>query len=98
MESSLRDQGRPRKKPSSSLIGSCKKRPDPRLLGQGEWRAAPDDSGRRVKVTHSSLVATLSVSVANAASFSSRAYLYYTDEHKHWVHGLKVEIEPKAAK
>jgi uncharacterized protein YfaS (alpha-2-macroglobulin family) len=28
---------------------------------------------------------------------ASRAYLYYTDEHKHWVDGLKVEIEPKAA-
>jgi hypothetical protein len=25
---------------------------------------------------------------------ASRAYLYYTDEHKHWVDGLAVEIEP----
>lgn len=26
---------------------------------------------------------------------ASRAYLYYTDEHKHWVEGLKVCIDPK---
>jgi alpha-2-macroglobulin-like protein len=26
---------------------------------------------------------------------ASRAYLYYTDEHKHWVDGLKVEIAGK---
>jgi len=26
---------------------------------------------------------------------ASRAYLYYTDEHKHWVGGLLVEITPK---
>jgi hypothetical protein len=26
---------------------------------------------------------------------ASRAYLYYTDEHKHWVDGLAVEITPK---
>jgi uncharacterized protein YfaS (alpha-2-macroglobulin family) len=26
---------------------------------------------------------------------ASRAYLYYTDEHKQWSEGLKVEIEPK---
>lgn len=26
---------------------------------------------------------------------ASRAYLYYTDEYKHWVDGVKVEIEPK---
>ncbi len=26
---------------------------------------------------------------------ANRAYLYYTDEHKHWVDGLKVEITPK---
>ena len=26
---------------------------------------------------------------------ASRAYLYYTDEHKNWVDGLKVEIVPK---
>jgi len=26
---------------------------------------------------------------------ASRAYLYYTDEHKQWVDGLAVEIEPK---
>jgi alpha-2-macroglobulin-like protein len=25
---------------------------------------------------------------------ASRAYLYYTDEHKHWVEGLRVQIEP----
>ena len=27
---------------------------------------------------------------------ASRAYLYYTDEHKHWVGGLKVVITPRA--
>ena len=26
---------------------------------------------------------------------ASRAYLYYTDEHKHWVDGLTLEIQPK---
>jgi hypothetical protein len=26
---------------------------------------------------------------------ASRAYLYYTDEHKQWRDGLKIEIEPK---
>jgi uncharacterized protein YfaS (alpha-2-macroglobulin family) len=26
---------------------------------------------------------------------ASRAYLYYTDEHKHWTDGLSVVIEPK---
>jgi hypothetical protein len=26
---------------------------------------------------------------------ASRAYLYYTDEHKQWCDGLKIEIEPK---
>jgi hypothetical protein len=26
---------------------------------------------------------------------ASRAYLYYTDEHKHWADGLTVEIEPR---
>ena len=26
---------------------------------------------------------------------ASRAYLYYTDEHKHWVDGLTVQIEPR---
>jgi hypothetical protein len=26
---------------------------------------------------------------------ASRAYLYYTDEHKRWVDGLHVEIAPK---
>ena len=26
---------------------------------------------------------------------ASRAYLYYTDEHKHWVDGLRLEIQPK---
>ena len=29
---------------------------------------------------------------------ASRAYLYYTDEHKHWADGLSVEIEPRRAK
>jgi hypothetical protein len=27
---------------------------------------------------------------------ASRAYLYYTNEHKHWIDGLQVEIEPLA--
>jgi uncharacterized protein YfaS (alpha-2-macroglobulin family) len=26
---------------------------------------------------------------------ASRAYLYYTDEHKHWVDGMRVEITPR---
>jgi len=26
---------------------------------------------------------------------ASRAYLYYTDEHKHWAEGLKAEIRPR---
>lgn len=26
---------------------------------------------------------------------ASRAYLYYTDEHKQWLDGLKVEVTPK---
>jgi uncharacterized protein YfaS (alpha-2-macroglobulin family) len=26
---------------------------------------------------------------------ASRAYLYYTDEHKHWTEGLKAEIRPR---
>jgi len=26
---------------------------------------------------------------------ASRTYLYYTDEHKHWVEGLKVTIKPR---
>lgn len=26
---------------------------------------------------------------------ASQAYLYYGDEHRHWVNGLKVEIEPR---
>jgi hypothetical protein len=25
---------------------------------------------------------------------ASRGYLYYTDEHKQWVSGLSVDIEP----
>lgn len=29
---------------------------------------------------------------------ASRAYLYYTDEHKTWVDGLRVEITPRVAK
>jgi len=26
---------------------------------------------------------------------ASRAYLYYTDEHKHWIDGLEARITPK---
>ena len=26
---------------------------------------------------------------------ASQAYLYYTDEHRHWVHGVKVRIDPR---
>jgi uncharacterized protein YfaS (alpha-2-macroglobulin family) len=40
-----------------------------------------------------SLVAAIPGSYTGPAS---RAYLYYTDEHKHWVDGLKVEISPKS--
>ncbi len=28
---------------------------------------------------------------------ASRAYLYYTDEHKHWDDGLRIEIAPRAS-
>ena len=42
----------------------------------------------------------LSLVAAIPGTFSgpaSRAYLYYTDEHKHWVDGLKVEITPRSS-
>ena len=45
----------------------------------------------RVDADHSeiSLVAAVPGTYTGPAS---RAYLYYTDEHKHWVQGLKVNI------
>jgi len=40
-----------------------------------------------------SLVAAIPGSYTGPAS---RAYLYYTDEYKHWDDGLTVEIAPKS--
>ena len=53
------------------------------------WRAL--DKEARVDLSLS-LVAAVPGKYAGPAS---RAYLYYTDEHKQWADGLKVEIEPK---
>ena len=39
----------------------------------------------------------LSLTAAVPGSYTgpaSRAYLYYTDEHKHWVQGMEVSITP----
>ena len=53
------------------------------------WRGL--DKEARVDLSLS-LVAAVPGKYAGPAS---RAYLYYTDEDKQWVDGLKVEIEPK---
>ncbi len=41
----------------------------------------------------SSLIAALPGTYTAPAS---RAYLYYTDVHKHWIPGPRVEITPRA--
>ena len=53
------------------------------------WRAL--DKEARVDLSLSLVAAVPGKYVGPA----SRAYLYYTDEHKQWADGLKVEIEPK---
>lgn len=54
------------------------------------WRALKAEERVDVPV---SLLAAIPGTFTGPAS---RAYLYYTDEHKQWVDGLKVEIAPKA--
>src|SRR5262249_10247875 len=53
------------------------------------WRALP--GGAKVDVPLSMIAAVPGTYTGPA----SRAYLYYTDEHKKWVDGAKVEIAPK---
>ncbi len=53
------------------------------------WRALKPEE--RVELPISLLAAV----PGTYTSPASRAYLYYTDEHKHWVEGLKVEIRDK---
>lgn len=53
------------------------------------WRALPASAKVEVPI---SLIAAVPGSYTGPAS---RAYLYYTDEHKHWVDGVKVEIAAK---
>ena len=53
------------------------------------WRSL--DKEARVDLTLS-LIATVPGTYTGPAS---RAYLYYTDEHKQWADGLKIEIVPK---
>jgi hypothetical protein len=53
------------------------------------WRALPGDEKVHVPL---SLIAAVPGSYTGPAS---RTYLYYTDEHKHWVDGLHVEIAAK---
>ncbi len=52
------------------------------------WRALAAEA--RVALSLS-LVAAIPGTYTGPAS---RAYLYYTNEHKHWTDGLRVEIEP----
>ncbi|HEY9772811.1 MAG TPA: alpha-2-macroglobulin family protein [Planktothrix sp.] len=54
------------------------------------WRALPAKAKVLVPI---SLIAAIPGTYTGPAS---RAYLYYTDEHKHWVDGLKVDIVPKS--
>jgi hypothetical protein len=43
------------------------------------------------------LALSLAAAVPGAyAGPASRAYLYYTDEHKHWNDALAIEITPKS--
>jgi alpha-2-macroglobulin-like protein len=53
------------------------------------WRALPGDATVEVPL---SLIAAVPGTYTGPAS---RAYLYYTDENKQWVDGLKVEIAAK---
>jgi hypothetical protein len=54
------------------------------------WRALATEA----RVTLSlSLVAAIPGTYAGP---TSRAYLYYTNEHKHWIEGMRVDIEPIA--
>ena len=53
------------------------------------WRSL--DKEARVELPLSLLAAV----PGKYAGPASRAYLYYTDEHKQWADGLQVEIEPK---
>jgi uncharacterized protein YfaS (alpha-2-macroglobulin family) len=53
------------------------------------WRALAAEARVALPL---SLVAAIPGSYTGPAS---RAYLYYTSEHKHWAEGLSVEIQPK---
>jgi uncharacterized protein YfaS (alpha-2-macroglobulin family) len=53
------------------------------------WRTLPADSKVEVPI---SLIAAVPGTYTGPAS---RAYLYYADEHKQWVDGVRVEITPK---
>ncbi len=53
------------------------------------WRALKPEERVELPI---SLVAAVPGTYTGPAS---RAYLYYTDEHKHWVEGMKVEIRAK---
>lgn len=53
------------------------------------WRALPSEAKVEIPL---SLIAAVPGSYTGPAS---RAYLYYTDEHKRWVDGVHVEISPK---
>lgn len=53
------------------------------------WRAL--DAEQRVELPLSLIAEVPGTYTAPA----SRAYLYYTDEHKHWVEGFRAEISPK---
>jgi hypothetical protein len=53
------------------------------------WRALKPEERVELSI---SLIAAVPGTYTGPAS---RAYLYYTDEHKHWAEGLKAEIRPK---
>ncbi len=53
------------------------------------WRALKPEERVELPI---SLIAAVPGTYTSPAS---RAYLYYTDEHKHWVEGMKVEIRAK---
>ncbi|MBI3860859.1 MAG: A-macroglobulin complement component, partial [Planctomycetia bacterium] len=55
------------------------------------WRALAPEVRQALSL---SLVAAIPGTYTGPAS---RAYLYYTNEHKHWTDGLRVEIEPIAS-